>query len=203
MTNLFRARDLLSLPGVLSLSRVGLAVVFPFVVHRPWLALTIIAVAGVSDVLDGYVARWLNQTSPTGAALDPITDKIFATTVMASLLVTHRLPIGWALLLSARELAELPLVVWLLCVPHARRVRAHHMQANILGKVTTVLQFGALCSLLFSAPQFTWWITATAGTGLLAAASYWLSFRNALRAAPPPSAATVAPSDVWPQDLAP
>lgn len=177
----YRVRDLFNLSGCLSLSRVALAAIFPFTLHQPLLALGVIAVAGVSDLLDGYFARRLHQNTPTGAALDPVTDKIFATAVMVSLIAAGRLPLAWAALLSVRELLEIPLVVWLVYTPHARWVRTRQPKSNLLGKATTALQFGALCSLLFGQPYFTWWITATALLGLLSGLSYWASFRAGLQ----------------------
>lgn len=176
----YRVRDLFNLAGWLSLSRVALAAIFPFTLHSPALALAVIAVAGISDVLDGYLARRMHQNTPTGAALDPITDKIFATTVMVSLIAAGRLPLLWAALLSVRELLELPLVVWLACTPEARWARTQRPKSNLFGKATTALQFGALCSLLFAQPFFTWWITATAVLGLLSGLSYWATFRAGL-----------------------
>ena len=192
----YSARDALSLPGLLSLSRVGFAAVFPLLVESPRWALATIAMAALSDALDGYVARKRGLTTPTGAALDPLTDKIFATSVMVSLLAHGRLSLGSALLLSSRELLELPLLLWLLSMPHARAARAADLKANWLGKLTTGLQFGALVSLLLQLSHVTAWLVATAVAGALAAARYWASFVRAVtrhgKSEPP---AAVGPSE--------
>jgi phosphatidylglycerophosphate synthase len=182
----FNVRDLFSLPGWLSLSRVGLAACFPFLVGRPWLALATIAAAAISDGLDGYFARQRGATSPTGAALDPVTDKIFATSVMVSLIAHGQLTVGWAALLSLRELIELPLMLWLLSMPRARAARAAHMKANLPGKLTTCLQLGALVSLLLKLEHVALWVWATAVVGALAATIYWVSFVRALAHLPRP-----------------
>ena len=165
--------EIFSVPGWLSLSRVLLAGIFPFYVDHPAIALSIVAAAAVSDMLDGFVARKLGQASATGAALDPITDKIFATSVMISMLVSGRLSVLSTVLLSARELIELPLLAVLLRADSARRARAERMKANIIGKATTALQFAALCVALFDPSSITWWAVATAGFGTIAALSYW------------------------------
>lgn len=189
--SIFQTRDLFSLPGLLSLSRVVLACCFPFVLETPWLALTTTALAGLSDGLDGYFARKHGSSSPTGAALDPLTDKIFAASVMVSLLAHGRLTLAWALLLSARELLELPLLLWLLYLPRARAARASHLKANWLGKLTTGLQFCALVVLLMRWPYLTVWMVATAVAGVLAAALYWASFLKVLaRSTTPPTRGT-------------
>jgi phosphatidylglycerophosphate synthase len=189
----YNSRDVLSLPGLLSLSRVALALCFPFVVDRPWLALTTIAAAGLSDVLDGYIARRQGGGTPTGAALDPVTDKIFATAVMLSLIASERLPLGWAALLSLRELLELPLLLWLLSIPRARAVRAAHLKANWLGKLTTVLQLGALVAVLFERRHVFAWVVATALAGAVAAALYWVRFIQALSRRPASAIASPRP----------
>ena len=50
-----------------------------------------LVLAAVSDVLDGYIARRGGQVTPTGAALDPITDKLFVLTIAITLVVTGHL----------------------------------------------------------------------------------------------------------------
>ena len=53
----YAARDLVRLPGLLSLSRLPLAIVFALMVDRPMWAVGVLLLSGVSDVLDGWVAR--------------------------------------------------------------------------------------------------------------------------------------------------
>ncbi|MBS2018843.1 MAG: CDP-alcohol phosphatidyltransferase family protein [Deltaproteobacteria bacterium] len=78
MPSTYSARDLVRVPGLLSLSRLPLAVAFGFtVVSQPPLALTFLALAGLSDVLDGWYARRYGQATRTGAVLDAIVDKVF------------------------------------------------------------------------------------------------------------------------------
>ena len=172
-TGSYRARDIFLVPGLLSLARVPLALAFPFVVEStPW-ALGVLALAGVTDVLDGYSARRLGQVTPTGAALDPITDKLFVTTVAVTLVVSGHFSVLSVLLLSTRELLELPLVVWFALSPGARSARAEKPAANALGKLATVLQFAAVFSSLLGWSFTNVWIGATAVVGVLAALSYW------------------------------
>jgi cardiolipin synthase (CMP-forming) len=170
---LYRARDLVRVPGLLSLSRVPLAALFPFALHRPLLALTILAAAGVSDVLDGWYARRFGQVTATGTALDPITDKLFVTTVAVSLVVAGYFSILDVVLLSTREIGEVPLVAWLAVNHRARDRRAGHPSANWPGKFATALQFGTATAALFWMPHLDWLIDGTAVVGFLAAASYW------------------------------
>ena len=179
---LYRARDLVRVPGLLSLSRVPLAAVFPFVLGRPLVALGVLAAAGFSDVLDGWYARRFGQVTPTGTALDPVTDKLFVTTVAVSLVCGGYFSVLDVVLLSAREIGELPLVVWLAFNLDARSRRADHPSANLPGKLATALQFGTATAALFHMPHLAWLIDGTAAVGVLAAASYWIRERSRMGA---------------------
>jgi CDP-diacylglycerol--glycerol-3-phosphate 3-phosphatidyltransferase/cardiolipin synthase len=166
-------RDLVTVPGILSLLRLPLAVLFVVVLDRPWAALAVLTVAGVSDVVDGWYARKFGLISATGAALDPITDKSFAITVAVALVIRDKLSLGQTLLINIRELGELPLVLWVLWSHPARLRRVDHASANVPGKVATVLQFGAIASALFGLRQTGAWVASTAILGLVATATYW------------------------------
>jgi cardiolipin synthase len=67
-----------TLPNLLSLLRMGLVPVFVVSVldGRPGRALLVAGAAGVTDLLDGFVARYFRQQSPLGAYLDPAADKL-------------------------------------------------------------------------------------------------------------------------------
>src|SRR5688572_27146823 len=119
----FRSSDLWLWPSLISLCRIPLAVVFALFVDRPHVAFGVLALAAASDVLDGWYARRYQQVTVTGAVVDPITDKLFVATVAISLVVTNKLAIWGVVLLSVREIGELPLVVWLGLSARARRSR--------------------------------------------------------------------------------
>ncbi len=170
----YRARDLIRVPGLLSLSRLPLAVAFPFAVERPLAALALLCAAGFSDMVDGWYARKFGQVTPTGVALDPITDKLFVLTVAITLVRGGRLSAIDVLLLSTREVAELPLVLWIAVSTRARSRREAHPAANAPGKLATVFQFATATAALFRLTQLRWMIVATAITGAFAATTYWL-----------------------------
>jgi len=182
----YHARDLVRVPGLLSLARLPLAAAFPFVVGRPLLAFGVLLAAGLSDLLDGWYARRFNQVTATGAALDPVTDKLFVLTVAATLVATGQLTARAVLLLSTREVGELPLVLWLASSRAARRARAGQASANAAGKVATALQFASVAAILLGAPHAGLWVGTTAIAGAAAALSYW---RRALRTPTPPPGA--------------
>lgn len=176
----YDARDLVRIPGLLSLSRVPLALAFPLVMGRPVLALGVLVGAGLTDVLDGWYARRFGQVTATGAALDPVTDKLFVLTVAITLVVMGQLSVRSVLLLSTREIGEVPLVLWVALSHRARRARVAQPSANIAGKAATVLQFASVAFALFRAPHEDVWVDTTAVAGVAAALTYW---RRALRTA--------------------
>jgi CDP-diacylglycerol---glycerol-3-phosphate 3-phosphatidyltransferase len=170
----YRARDLLRVPGLLSLLRVPLAAAFPIALQRPFAALAILGAAGLSDILDGWYARRFRQVTATGAAIDPITDKLFVLTVAITLVVGGRLSSIDVLLLSTREAAELPLVLWIVTSKRARSLRAAHPSANLPGKLATAFQFATATAALLRVSELHGMIVATALVGVFAAGTYWL-----------------------------
>lgn len=169
----YRARDVFLVPSLISLLRIPLAVAFPCVHKDPWLALGVLVASGVSDVLDGFWARRFDQCTATGAAIDPITDKIFVLTVVVTLVVAGDLSPWSVLLLSTRELGELPLVIWLSFDASARKRRREHPKANAAGKAATAMQFAAVVAALFHAQVTPILVWITAVFGVVAAVSYW------------------------------
>lgn len=179
-------RDALRVPGLLSLSRLALGAAFPFVWSRPAAAVALLIASAATDVLDGYWARRFHQTTETGAALDAVMDKVFALFVMGTLLVVRAMSPIEALLLSTRELVELPLVPYVL----ARRMGARQ-RSNVPGKITTALQFTSIFVVLTSLPYRGVAIAIAAIAGVLAGAAYWaraLRQRSDPKAAPARSA---------------
>ncbi|HWZ89508.1 MAG TPA: CDP-alcohol phosphatidyltransferase family protein [Polyangiaceae bacterium] len=177
----YRARDLFVLPGLLSLSRIPLAACFALLVDRPAAAALVLFVAGLTDVLDGWTARRYGLVTATGMVLDPVTDKLFVLTVAVALVVRGHLSLSDVLLLSTREIGELPLVAWLALSRAARSARAEQPSANAPGKLVTVLQFIAVCWAIFRWSGLACWLAAAAITGVLAAVSYWMRSLRTLR----------------------
>jgi cardiolipin synthase len=175
----YRARDLLLVPSLLSLSRLPLAVAFCLTLKRPAVALFVLALAGLSDGLDGDYARKLGQATPTGAVVDGVTDKLFVGTVVVALVVRGTFSLPEALVLALRELVELPLVFWWALHRKQRKARAEDPEANHLGKLATVLAFATIAAALFLSPLRLPLLLATGAVGLVAAIAY---FRRELRA---------------------
>ena len=169
----YRARDLVRIPGLLSLARLPLAAAFAAAVDRPRVAVAVLAAAAASDALDGWYARRTGQVTATGAALDPVTDKLFVLTVAVTLVRKALLSPLDVLWMSTREVFELPLVLAIAASARLRARRAALASANMPGKVATVLQFITATAALVRMPHTVWMIGATAVAGVFAAATYW------------------------------
>jgi cardiolipin synthase len=177
----YRARDLLLLPNLLSAVRIPLAVAFPFVASRTGVAIGILAAAALTDVLDGWLARRRGQATPVGALVDGVADKVFAASLLVTLVATGMLSPILALLLATRELGELPLALRLLSSRAARRLELER-GSNVFGKVATALEFVTVVLILVHAPHLPLFVGVTAAVGACAAASYWMREVRAARA---------------------
>jgi cardiolipin synthase len=176
----YRARDLLSVPGLLSLTRLPLAALFWLEADDPPAALSILLATGLTDVLDGWYARRFGQVTPTGTVLDPLTDKIFVAVVVVTFLLTGRFGVVELLLLSARDIGELPLLFWWAASPSQLRRMVREPRPILLGKLSTTLQFVAIAGVILGYEHIELLLVVTAATGVCAAALYWA---RALRAA--------------------
>ncbi len=169
----YHARDLVRAPTLISLLRLPLGVTFFATVDRPVLALAVIAVAGLTDVVDGWLARRTDQVTAMGAVIDPITDKSFVACVIAALVLREKLPLLGVLALATREIGELPLVAWFALSNRARRARTEQPMANLPGKLVTTLQFASVTAALFGWAARDPLLIVTAVVGAIAAIAYW------------------------------
>jgi cardiolipin synthase (CMP-forming) len=85
---------ILTIPNILTFMRMGLIPVFVSLVYYGYreLALAVFLVAGISDGIDGFLARKLNQESELGTIIDPIADKLLMTVAFIMLTLPNVLP---------------------------------------------------------------------------------------------------------------
>jgi phosphatidylglycerophosphate synthase len=180
------------LPNLLTLSRIPLAGLVWLVADDPPLLLALLALAALTDVLDGWVARRLRPRRPgertpegIGAWLDPLCDKVFVISALAAVWVAHQ-P-HWALLplVATRELIQAPLVAAYVLEPDWRHHRSFDFRAAALGKANTVLQFATVTAVLFHHPTVWPLAGACSAVGFAAAAQYLLRAWRTLREPPP------------------
>ena len=152
----------MTIPNVISILRMGLIPLFVISVlgQKPERALAIFAIAGLTDALDGLIARYFNQRSSLGEYLDPIADKLLLTAGFVILTIpnTHEgvlIPLWITVLVLGRDLTILGSVLVL------RLTRSIKPFSPLrLSKVNTVMQITAVILVLLSA--LTTWVDALA-----------------------------------------
>jgi cardiolipin synthase (CMP-forming) len=107
--------------------------------------------AGITDWLDGYLARRLNQMSAFGAFLDPVADKLIVVAALLALLYLNRVDMIVALIIVGREIAISALREWMAKVGQAKSVAV-----AFVGKLKTVSQMVAIPLLLYHQKLLGW-----------------------------------------------
>ncbi|MCJ8499352.1 CDP-alcohol phosphatidyltransferase family protein [Desulfatitalea alkaliphila] len=136
----------ISIPNILTLVRILLTPVFIILLlrHLYWQALAVFVVAGVSDALDGFIARYFNQRTTLGAYLDPVADKLLLASAYISLAVLEVLPAWVTVIVIARDVI-ISLGIAILTLTQ----KTYEVRPTIISKCTTaaqlVLVIVALC----------------------------------------------------------
>ncbi|QOS98176.1 CDP-alcohol phosphatidyltransferase family protein [Brevibacterium sp. JNUCC-42] len=138
----------MNVPNALTLLRIALVPIYLIVFFSAFsyhiiLAYFILILAGLTDVVDGYIARTYKMITSTGEMLDPLADKLMMLAVIFSFLLSDRISIWAASVFFLRDLA----MIILYALFHFRGKKL--VSANIYGKVTTVLFYIVFTSIMF------------------------------------------------------
>ncbi len=133
--------------------------------HQNLFATVLFVVVALTDWLDGYLARKLNQTSSFGAFLDPVADKILVCASLLVLLELGRVNALVALVIIGREITISALREWMAQIGASRSVAVH-----MVGKLKTTVQMVAIPFLLFDGHLFGVIPTRLWGSWLIVAA---------------------------------
>ena len=151
----------LSIPNALTIFRIIaipliVAVYFTDIQFKNWICVILFTLAGISDALDGYLARRWSQTSMLGAFLDPVADKLLVcvmlvlvvsngvlhTQVLSSLMYTIAV-----IVIVSREIIVSALREWM-----AELGKRSNVAVSNIGKFKTGMQMTAIGCLLFAKP---------------------------------------------------
>ena len=179
----------LNLPNLITGVRVVAAPVVVYGIYNshPYLAFWVFFIAGLTDWLDGFTARYYNQESIFGQLFDPLADKFLIITVTIALMVSHRMPVWLSVAIISRDVLLLAgsALVWLYRLPL-------NLKPLFIGKVSTFFQI-CLCLFLlaleiltppsalaksFLAVLFYATLTATTFSGLAYAKVFCCSLRK-------------------------
>jgi cardiolipin synthase len=167
------ADRVLTVPNLLSFARLLGVPVFLWLVivaeADVW-ALILLVAAGVTDWLDGAIARWTGQFSRLGALLDPVADRLYIAATVIGLAVRGIIPWWLVLLLALRDV----MLLGLLPILRSRGMIA--MPVTLVGKAATFCLLWGFPFLLLGAQEGAWgllgrtcgWAFVLWGTGL-----YW------------------------------
>ena len=146
-----------TIPNLLTWLRIIMIPVFVAIYYLPeswvsphWLnfiATLIFAFAAITDWLDGYLARVLNQTSAFGAFLDPVADKLMVAAALIVLVNLDRVDVLVTLVIIGREIAISALREWM-----AEMGASKNVAVSFVGKIKTASQMTAILLLLYHDP---------------------------------------------------
>jgi len=112
--------------------------------HQNLIATSLFIAAAITDWLDGYLARRLNQMSAFGAFLDPVADKLMIAAALIVLVWLQRVDAIIAVVIIGREIAVSALREWMAKIGQSKSVAV-----NFLGKIKTISQMIAVPLLLY------------------------------------------------------
>jgi CDP-diacylglycerol--glycerol-3-phosphate 3-phosphatidyltransferase/cardiolipin synthase len=144
----------LNIPNLLTWARILLIPLVVGVYYLPltateqnMVATTAFLVAAVTDWIDGWLARKLNQTSAFGAFLDPVADKLMVAAALVILVKLNRADAVLAFIIIGREIAISALREWMAGIGASRSVAV-----SLVGKLKTIAQMTAIPLLLWHTP---------------------------------------------------
>jgi len=150
-------------PNQLTLLRL---IIVPFIIINivddrfAW-ALGLFILAGISDALDGLLARLLKQKTLLGQYLDPIADKLLLSTLFPVLSATHKLPWMVTILVMSRDVSLL-IVAAIFTLTTSYR----EFKPNIFGKINTVAQIATILVVLMDETWSFGWLGVARKLGI-------------------------------------
>lgn len=166
---------MLNIPNLISLLRLLLVPIFWMVfwsqgTYHLFLGMVILAFAGLTDILDGYIARKYGLVTELGKILDPLADKLMVITAIFSLYQIRLLPVWLLVLIIAKEAC---IVMGSLFIMFGYRVR---VSASKYGKAATVSVYIAIFYAAFNLPGSIFVIAIAAIVSLAALINYVYGF---------------------------
>jgi CDP-diacylglycerol--glycerol-3-phosphate 3-phosphatidyltransferase/cardiolipin synthase len=164
-----------NIPTALTWLRIVLIPVFVAVYYLPdawlgpaaknWTAMSIFAIAAITDWLDGWLARRWGETSAFGAFLDPVADKLMVAAALILLVQLGRAEAWLAIIIIGREITISALREWM-----AQLGQTNSVAVAFIGKVKTAAQMTAIIALLLWEP-----VLPGVSTPLIGTLALWIA----------------------------
>ncbi len=164
----------MNVPNILTGIRFMLIGVFIFVFFHQGIpnrliwAFGIFLIAGLTDLLDGFIARRYNMVTKWGKLMDPLADKLLLVTVLTCLSIVGTIPYYVIIIVAFKELMMVFGAAFLY------RNRKTVVQANFYGKAATVLFYLAITAVIFVLPYSMILLAMAVVSTLLAFVQYYL-----------------------------
>jgi cardiolipin synthase len=134
-----------SIPNFITLARVlSVPVVFWLLINgHSRAAFFVFLCAGISDAVDGYLAKRYNWTTELGAYLDPLADKLLIVSIYIALAVSHQIPLWLVIAVVSRDILILGAVLLSWLLDHPVRIKP-----LIVSKINTAAQLALATTVL-------------------------------------------------------
>ena len=169
----------MNLPNLLTMLRIFLIPVFLFVFYSSienstTYATLVFVLAGITDILDGYIARKYNMITKVGTVLDPIADKLTTFAILISFVSRNLIPLWILIFLGVKEI--LMILGGIVLYSEGRKI----MPADKHGKMATLSFYIAILSIAFKLPFAirNIFLVATVILHLIAFMNYFIIFNK-------------------------
>lgn len=167
----------MNIPNLLCVLRIFLVPIFIYVFFSPMknnltISFAIVILAGLTDILDGYIARKFNLVTKLGIVLDPLADKMMLLSVLVSMTVKGMLPL-WIIVVVA--LKESAMIIGALVLHKNHEII---VPANIYGKAATASFYVAILAVVFKTSFYLFFMILFVALTFLALLMYSNNFRK-------------------------
>jgi len=143
-----RAGTVLSIPNLITLGRILLVPIVVWAIATPgamWIAFLLFVAAGISDAIDGFLAKRFHMTTELGAYLDPLADKALIVSIYLTLGINNLIPRWLVILVVSRDILIVGGIIlsWLVGKPLK-------IKPLLVSKLNTVAQIVFACVVLGS-----------------------------------------------------
>jgi len=143
--------------------------------HKEVFLLVTVIIAGMTDFLDGYVARLEKKTSYLGAIHDFTADKLFVLSALLVFSVAGKIPCWVTFIILYREIIVMGMRIY-------TSYNKVEIKASPIGKFKTAILFAGMVALLMNYPQYMWIIYLSLALTIISFVDYSLKFRQVVLA---------------------
>jgi cardiolipin synthase len=166
-----------NLPNILTALRFVLIPVFGYFLYKEnyIIAVSLFLLGGITDVLDGYIARKYNMITSWGKLADPLADKFMQITALVLLTMQQRIPTAILIIVVAKEIFMVAGSILLY------KQQKFVVSANWYGKMATVVFFFAIIMIIVRVPYSQFFIIVALLSTLFAFFMYSLTYTNRIK----------------------